>query len=89
MVHDPDREDDNDENDGKGGKKNNKIPAGAFITPDIQKTDGLRNELQDRKNKKKENISPNIEVKKIRIENDEKSGEGEYKGGYKSDDTSC
>ncbi len=45
VVHDPDGENDNDENDGNGGCEDHQVPAGAFLSQDVQEKNGLARRL--------------------------------------------
>lgn len=51
MVHDPDREEEDDEHDGQGRKENEEVPPGAPFPQEIQKAHRLDDKLQDRQNK--------------------------------------
>jgi len=72
VVHDPDRKEDDDEDNGNGGSIDDQIPARSFFTQDVQKKDRLDAALQDSQHKNRKNIHLHTQVKKVRAEENTK-----------------
>ena len=87
MIHHPDGENDDDEDDGKGRNVDEQVPAGTRFAPDIEEADRLHEELEDRQKKKKTDIGVAREGEEAGLENDQEGDEGEEERGEKSDQT--
>ena len=75
MVHDPDGKENDDQNDGERGEKNEQVPAWTFFAPNVEKTHGLDRELKDGEDENNDDCRLGAEVQKFGTDDDQKGGE--------------